>query len=106
MLVCMRSYTPAFGNCIAQAASTPRKARLESKSMALHPINSFNLPYVSTYILQEPLPGPRQPVEVDWTSGDAELFMQHFCPMGKAHIECLGDLWHDVTCMHYICDIR
>ena len=66
---------------------------LQSVLLSVHDCNS---------VLQEPLPGPRQPVEVDWTSGDAELFMQHFCPLGKAHIECLGDLWHDVTCMHYL----
>ncbi len=46
---------------------------------------------------QEPLPGPREELAIDWTLGDAELFERYFFPLGRISHEFLGDMWHDVA---------
>lgn len=45
--------------------------------------------------VQEPLPPPREEMQVDTTCGDAELFLQYFCPNGIPDQRFLGDLWSD-----------
>lgn len=51
---------------------------------------------------QDPLPPPREEVQIDTTAGDAELFLKHLCPLGHASVPALGDLWHDVSRYIYI----
>ena len=46
--------------------------------------------------VEEPLPPPRQELQIDITCGDAELFERYFCPSGAPKIQFLGDLWQDV----------
>ena len=47
----------------------------------------------------ETLPGPKRELPLDWSRGDAELFIDHFCMEGDNRA-ALGDLWHDVTCQY------
>lgn len=47
------------------------------------------------------LPGPREELKIDGTSGDAELFLKYFSPTGTAHIDHLGDLWRDVSWLYF-----
>lgn len=56
------------------------------------------LPFISLIFVEEPLPGPRDPMDFDWKLGDAELFTRFFCPIAPS-VNCLGDLWLDVTCL-------
>ena len=37
-------------------------------------------------------------MDFDWKLGDAELFTRFFCPIAPS-VNCLGDLWLDVTCL-------
>ena len=52
-------------------------------------------PRVLILSAQEPLPPPREELQIDTTTGDAELFVQYFCPTGIPHPRFLGDLWLD-----------
>ena len=46
--------------------------------------------------MQEPLPGPTSPDDIDPGLGDAELFEAAFLPNPSDGLESLGDLWCDV----------
>ena len=61
-------------------------------------------PLLVLSFVQEPLPGPRDPIDVDWTLADAELFTRYFCPI-EPSVTFLGDLWMDVTCLHLIISV-
>ena len=50
--------------------------------------------------MQDPLPGPKDPNEIDPGLGDAELFEAAFLPNPSDGIESLGDLWSDVLLQH------
>ena len=56
--------------------------------------------WLSIAALQEPLPGPREEVQFDWTLGNAELFERFFAPLQNPSVDFLGDLWHDAPCLN------
>ena len=62
----------------------------------------INIIYIDRYmwvhnlLCQTPLPGPRDPVSMDGNCSDAELFLEHFMPMGTETLADMGDLWDDV----------
>ena len=87
LLVSPRAYTAAFADLIAKVVTTP----LEEHCMSSHddPVN-----YIAC---QEPLPGPREPLDLDAGLGDAELFEAAFLHSPSDGYEQLGDPWADVA---------
>ena len=95
----LRAYTEAFGQYIAELATSPKQEhwRTGSKLLSLCFIQIFGS-------LQDLDPGPRDPVQLDTTCGDAELFQRFFFPTPEAcAVSYLGDMWEDVICLQYMC---
>ena len=105
---CPRAYTAEFGKCIARVAVTPRKAGISEDFNRNGSLNQNRLRIfcvavflvVHHFALQEPLPGPREELQFDWTLGDAELFERFFIPMHNPSVDFIGDLWHDASCLN------
>lgn len=84
-----------------------RRACKHTETGVLHFVGRMTCP-ISFYLgpvmscCQEPLAEPREPVKLDTTCGDAELFQRFFFPNGDAAVCFLGDMWDDVTCLQDI----
>ena len=83
-----RAYTAAFADLVASVTTTPLKDHIICLKQLIIALWLHG---------QDPLPGPRDPVEVDPALGDAELFEAAFLHLPSDGFEQMGDSWEDVT---------